>query len=119
MRIIGIWIGSWAGGWAGAVPGPLRERMWQGMVTQAGIAMGLTRVVVAKCKGAWGPDFEALMAGVVVGNLLVGPPLFRVAITAAGEAHLNNALSVGPNHGEHDLNQVEDGFFTTPVKGER
>ena len=94
------------------------------MVTQAGIAMGLTRVVVARCKGTWGPDFEALMAGVVVANLLIGPPLFRAAIHAAGEAHAPHMHSHGHDiptrpKSSGGLSQVEEGMFTTPVKGER
>ena len=88
VRIAGIWVGSWVGAMYGGVPLPQRGLIWQGMVTQAGIALGLTRVIVVRCTGAsWGPDFEALMAGIVLGNVLLGPPLFRGAITAAGEAH--------------------------------
>jgi len=34
----------------------------------------------------WGPDFQTLMAAVIIVNLCIGPPLFRHAIFAAGEA---------------------------------
>ena len=44
---------------------------------QAGIALGLAQSVAARFP-AWGADFAALWAGVVVMNLLTGPPLFKV-----------------------------------------
>ena len=52
---------------------------------QAGIALGLAQVVVRRFP-AWGPDLAALVAGVVLLNLTVGPPLFRAAVVGAGEA---------------------------------
>ena len=99
VRILGIWIGAWVGGSSGKVPPELKSRLWMGMLTQAGIAMGLTRVVVARCNARWGPDFEALMAAIVIGNLMVGPPMFRAAIHAAGEDHVGVGVGVGGGGG--------------------
>lgn len=87
VRLGAIWLGSALGGRAGGVPDPIRRRVWMGMVTQGGIAMGLSRVVVSRFRQAsWGPEFEAVMAGVILCNLAVGPPLFRAAILATGES---------------------------------
>jgi len=133
VRLIGIWIGSWVGGYFGAVPAPLRERVPYGMLTQAGIAMGLTRIAVAQCKlCSWGPDFEALMAAIIVGNLILGPLLFKSAIVASGEAvgvpasSLTTATSGGgvtsatvpPIMSPHRSHYIEEGFVT-PVKTDR
>lgn len=68
------------------VPPELRRRVWQGMVTQAGIALGLGRILAVRFPG-WGPDLAALLAGMVVLNLLSGPPLFKAGVVGAGEAH--------------------------------
>jgi hypothetical protein len=124
-RLVGIWIGSWVGGAIGAVPAPLRQRVPFGMVTQAGIAMGLTRIVVDRCKICpWGPDFEALMAAIIVGNLILGPLLFKSAIVAAGEATPpSNSLAAAPAVGTAAVPmmtpiksyQMEEGFIT-PLK---
>jgi Kef-type K+ transport system membrane component KefB len=85
-RLVGIWVGCWSGGWmSGTAPRVLRQRLWQGMVTQAGIALGLGKIVASRFGDSWGGDFGALAAGVVVANLLTGPPLFRAAIVSLGE----------------------------------
>jgi len=70
---------------SGTAPRVLRQRLWQGMVTQAGIALGLGKIVASRFGDSWGGDFGALAAGVVVANLLTGPPLFRAAIVSLGE----------------------------------
>ena len=53
-------------------------------MTQAGVALGLARTVLARFP-VWGPDFYALMVATIVLNQAVGPPLFRAAIVAMGE----------------------------------
>ena len=133
VRLVGIWIGSWVGGVFGSCPAPLRQRVPFGMITQAGIAMGLTRIVVARCKICpWGPDFEALMAAIIVGNLILGPLLFKSAIVAAGEATATgNLISISSSLGAGTTaagpavmltpiksHLMEQGFVT-PVKPER
>lgn len=131
VRLVGVWIGSWLGGYFGAVPATLRERVPYGMVTQAGIAMGLTRIAVARCKiCAWGPDFEAAMAAIIVGNLILGPLLFKSAIVASGEAagvpasSLTTGTLAGPTSTPVPMmtpvksHQMEEGYVT-PVKADR
>lgn len=53
------------------------------VIPQAGIALGLAQSVAARFP-AWGPDFAALWAGVVVMNLLTGPPLFKASLLGSG-----------------------------------
>ena len=55
-------------------------------MTQAGVALGLARTVLARFP-VWGADFYALMVATIVLNQAVGPPLFRAAIVAMGEQH--------------------------------
>jgi Kef-type K+ transport system membrane component KefB len=66
-------------------PAAHKEVMWQGFVTQAGVALGLVRTMERKFPG-WGEDLGSLMVACVVVNLLIGPPLFRNAIVAVGES---------------------------------
>ncbi len=54
----------------------ITSRAWL-LMLQAGIALGLAQSVAARFP-TWGPDFAALWAGVVMMNLLTGPPLFKV-----------------------------------------
>lgn len=90
VRLGAVWVGCWLGAQAGGTPQEVAQNLWMGMVTQAGIALGLAQVVAARFPD-WGPDFAALLAGMVVMNLLTGPPLFKMAVIAAGESR---ALSV-------------------------
>ena len=60
-------------------------------MTQAGVALGLARTVLARFP-VWGPDFYALMVATIVLNQAVGPPLFRAAIVAMGEQHKSRGL---------------------------
>ena len=66
-------------------PAAHKEVMWQGFVTQAGVALGLISTMERKFPG-WGEDLGSLMVACVVVNLLIGPPLFRNAIVAVGES---------------------------------
>ena len=60
-------------------------------MTQAGVALGLARTVLARFP-VWGADFYALMVATIVLNQAVGPPLFRAAIVAMGEQHKSRGL---------------------------
>ncbi|KAK9842202.1 hypothetical protein WJX81_000261 [Elliptochloris bilobata] len=85
MRVGAVYCGSWLGAWLGGTPPEHRRRVWYGMITQAGVAMGLAKAVAARFPD-WGPEFVTLMMTVILLNLVTGPPLFRTAIIAVGEA---------------------------------
>lgn len=63
---------------------------WMPHITQAGVALGLT-TVVAKTFPEWGVQFEAVVIAIVVINQLVGPPLFKWAISRVKESRLRHA----------------------------
>lgn len=63
---------------------------WMPHVTQAGVALGLT-TLIAKTFPEWGAVFEAIIIAIVVINQLVGPPLFKWAISFVKESHLRHA----------------------------
>lgn len=74
---------------------------------QAGVALGLARMVAVRFP-QWGPHFQTLMAAVIIVNLCVGPPLFRHAIFAAGEARRGNRTdheSPEPEGTQHRLSE--------------
>ena len=61
-----------------------RSAAWMGYVTQAGVALGLSRVAVARFP-EMGDEFAAVSAAAIVANQIIGPPMFRRAIVLAGE----------------------------------
>ncbi len=56
VRLAGIWLGCWVGAEVGGTPPDVSRRLWMGMVTQAGIALGLAQTVAARFP-SWGPDY--------------------------------------------------------------
>jgi Kef-type K+ transport system membrane component KefB len=85
VRLLSLVVAT-AGGDAFGLPREMRRVAWMAMVTQAGVALGLARTVLARFP-AWGGDFYALMVATIVLNQAVGPPLFRAAVVAVGEHH--------------------------------
>jgi Kef-type K+ transport system membrane component KefB len=62
----------------------LRRWSWSGLVSQAGLALGLS-VLVAKEFPAFGTGFRALAIATVAVNEMVGPVLFKLALDRSGE----------------------------------
>ncbi|KAK3232970.1 hypothetical protein CYMTET_56703 [Cymbomonas tetramitiformis] len=86
MRLLSLYVGVSTGCRLAHSPADHAKVAWMAYITQAGVALGLIKMIAAQ-NLEWGPPFCALMVGVVVCNLLTGPPLFKAAIVAVGEAH--------------------------------
>lgn len=65
------------------------------MVSQAGVSVGLAELL-ARHFPSWGPGARGLVLAVVTLNELVGPVLFRLALTRSGEAGKREA-----GHADH------------------
>jgi Kef-type K+ transport system membrane component KefB len=78
------WLASTlAGRFANDAP-VLRRWAWSGLVSQAGLALGLG-VLIAREFPTFGPSFRALAIATVAINEMVGPVLFKLALDRAGE----------------------------------
>jgi Kef-type K+ transport system membrane component KefB len=66
-------------------PPLLRRWGWSGLVSQAGLALGLAGVI-ARAFPTFGPGFGALAIATVAINEMVGPVLFKLALDRAGES---------------------------------
>jgi Kef-type K+ transport system membrane component KefB len=66
-------------------PPLLRRWGWSGLVSQAGLALGLS-VLVAKEFPSIGPPFRALAIATVAVNEMIGPILFKLALDRARES---------------------------------
>lgn len=83
MRGLGIALGTRVGArWAG-VPSE-GSRVWMGLVSQAGVAVGLASLL-AEAYPLRGGQLQAVFLGVIACNELVGAVLFRRALVRAGE----------------------------------
>jgi Kef-type K+ transport system membrane component KefB len=85
LRAGSIAVGTHVGGrWAGAAPEETRL-VWMGLVSQAGVAIGLT-AVLAEAYPVRGLPLASLLLAIIAVNELVGPVLFRRALVRSGEA---------------------------------
>lgn len=84
VRALCIWGGSNLGArWAGAGAAE-RRNVWLGLVSQAGVAVGLA-AVVAQVYPERGEQLRNLLLAVLAVNQTLGPILFRRALVRSGE----------------------------------
>jgi Kef-type K+ transport system membrane component KefB len=84
VRIGAIWLGVRLGArWAG-VDNAQSRFVWMGLVSQAGVAIGLA-TVVAQIYPVRGVLIQTLFLAVIAINETIGPILFRQALVRSGE----------------------------------
>ena len=85
-RLLGVFSGTFLGSLLAREP--IKHALYGGFafVTQAGVALGLTKKVADEFP-AFGAEFAAVIVGLIALNQLVGPPLFKWALLGVGEAH--------------------------------
>jgi Kef-type K+ transport system membrane component KefB len=83
---------------AGDVPA-IQRWGWSGMISQAGLALGLAGVI-AKEFPTFGGGFGALAVATVAINEMIGPVLFKMALDRAGESSTAPRPSLASMTGE-------------------
>lgn len=78
------WAGARVGARFGRSPVQVTRLGWLGLVSQAGVTLGLS-ILVAVQFPTWGRDFVAVTTAVIILHLLIGPILLKVALVGAGE----------------------------------
>lgn len=84
IRMVAIAIGSAAGARAAGSSRLLVLTSWRGLITQAGIALGLAREAAVQFPEL-GASFSTLIISVVVLNEIIGPLLLKGALRSAKE----------------------------------
>jgi Kef-type K+ transport system membrane component KefB len=92
-RSIITWGGSRIAGRLAKDPPMLRRWSWSGLVSQAGLALGLS-TIVAREFPSLGTPFRALAVATVAVNEMVGPVLFKLALDRAGETERRESVSL-------------------------
>jgi hypothetical protein len=67
---------------------------WLGLISQAGVALGLATIVAERLPGI-GAAIQLITVGVIAVNETVGPVLFRMALSRAGELEPGEAAVAG------------------------
>jgi len=78
------WLGSVVAGRIAKDSPVIRKWGWSGLVSQAGLALGLS-VVIAKDFPSFGPAFRSLAVATIALNEMIGPILFKLALDRSGE----------------------------------
>ncbi len=91
VRIVAIFLGSFIGGMVTEPSVSRNLLLGMTFITQAGVSVGLAEEVGVSFP-PWGEAFAALTIGTIVVNQLLGPPMFKWAIRAVGEAHVEGEL---------------------------
>jgi Kef-type K+ transport system membrane component KefB len=95
VRAAAIWGGVRIGaGWAGAT-GDEGRYVWMGLVSQAGVAIGLA-AILAEAYPERGPYLAGMLLALIAVNESVGPILFRQALAKARET--DGAEAQSPDH---------------------
>jgi trehalose-6-phosphate synthase/Kef-type K+ transport system membrane component KefB len=84
VRIGLIWIGVRAGLRIAGMKDRAGEYVWTGLISQAGITLGLAAAVAAEFP-TWGSQVQMLLVALIAIDELVGPALFRTGLVRAGE----------------------------------
>jgi Kef-type K+ transport system membrane component KefB len=84
VRAAGIWIGCRVGGRWGRVAPETGNLVWMGLISQAGVAIGLA-TVIAEVYPTRGAPIRTLFLATLAVNQIVGPILFRMALVKGGE----------------------------------
>jgi trehalose-6-phosphate synthase/Kef-type K+ transport system membrane component KefB len=89
---------------------PVGRYVWTGLISQAGITLGLAYVLATEFP-TWGAQVQMLLVALIVIDELIGPPLFRTGLERAGEidANVPHPLLVVSNREPYLHNYGEDG----------
>ena len=84
VRAAGLYYGTRLGArWAGSEES-VRRYTWMGLVSQAGVALGLA-TVAGRALGEHGAQIQTMFLAMIAIHEIIGPILFRTALVRAGE----------------------------------
>lgn len=84
VRGVMIRVATAAGSKASGVDAEHGRLVWMGLVSQAGVTLGLTSIVAAQYPG-WGGRIQTLVVATIAIHQVIGPVLFRAALAKMGE----------------------------------
>ncbi|HEX7051598.1 MAG TPA: cation:proton antiporter [Longimicrobiales bacterium] len=84
VRACGIWLGCRAGARLVRAEDAVRRYTWMGLISQAGVALGLV-TVAARVLPEAGGAMRTLFLAMIAVHEVVGPVLFRTALARSGE----------------------------------
>jgi trehalose-6-phosphate synthase/Kef-type K+ transport system membrane component KefB len=113
LRLGLIRLGTFAGMKMSGITPRIGTYIWTGLISQAGITLGLTAVMATEFPG-WGGQIQLLLIAMIVMHELIGPVLFRNGLLRAGdlEAVTPRPLMVVSNREPYIHSYDEHGTIT-------
>jgi alpha,alpha-trehalose-phosphate synthase [UDP-forming] len=110
LRVGWISVGLAAGLRAAGIDRRAGAYAWTGLISQAGITLGLVSVLALEFP-SWGARIQMLLVALIAIDELVGPALFRIGLARAGEleAQLQRPLIVVSNREPYIHSYQQDG----------
>lgn len=96
LRLVTIWATTRLGARYAAIERQSGELVWMGLISQAGVTLGLTLIIAAEFP-TWGATMNTLLVALIALHQLIGPVLFRAALARAGEIGRMDATPT-PSH---------------------
>jgi Kef-type K+ transport system membrane component KefB len=94
VRALGIWTGTRIGARIAKLPRAETDTLWMGLISQAGVAIGLV-TVAEQAYPAVGGDMRTILLSVIAVNETVGAVLFRRSLARAGEINARGPAGAG------------------------
>ena len=116
LRGGGILLGTSIGGALAGESSAFKRYAWLGLITQAGIALGLAREVAVEFP-ALGDGFATMVVSVVVLNELLGPLFLKIALRRSGETPQIRAQRSGTGCGHRRHRSAVAGAGAAAAQG--
>lgn len=98
VRAGALFVGTWAGAKWTDSPEPVRRYGWMGFISQAGVTLGLS-VIVVRAFPDWGPGIQTIVVAMIAVHELLGPIAFRYALGKANEiGREEGEVKAAPSH---------------------
>ncbi|HEU4829723.1 MAG TPA: cation:proton antiporter [Gemmatimonadales bacterium] len=105
-RAFGIWTGTRIGARVAGIPRAESDTLWMGLISQAGVAIGLV-TVAEQAYPAVGGTMRTILLSVIAVNETVGAVFFRRALARAGEINAKGAAGFETPLGKRESGAVE------------
>lgn len=118
LRLGFVWLGVRVGARVSALSELHSSWAWTGLISQAGITLGLVALVATEFP-SWGPQAQLLIVALLAVHELIGPILFRYALSQTAEVSEARPLVVVSNREPylHNLGANGEVTVTTATGG--
>ncbi len=96
VRCVATWGAAVGGSWFARDQPVVRRWGWSGLVAQAGLALGLSTVVVRAFPSV-GIEFQTMAIAVIAINEVIGPMVFKLGLDRAGESRSGDEPDAPPS----------------------